>query len=121
MLTQFCRWTWITDQYWRSWGERLSRYLLQHIGAAVDIPHKVYKYLSYLGPKLQFLRLPKANKTEDEYLEDMFKEAYPIKFQKIREALNDYLHVFTIHFLIPNIYHCLYKEVGEKPRHCYSD
>jgi hypothetical protein len=78
-------------------GERGYRNIyFNMIGAAVDIPHKVYKYLSYLGPKLQFLRLPKANKTEDEYLEDMFKEAYPMKFQKIREALNDYLHVFTV-------------------------
>ena len=28
------------------------------VGAAVDIPHKVHKYLGTLGPKLYFLRLP---------------------------------------------------------------
>ena len=31
------------------------------IGAAVDIPYKVHKYLSTFGPKLYFLSLPKVN------------------------------------------------------------
>lgn len=39
------------------------------IGAAVDIPHKVHKYLGNVGPKLYFLRPPVIqNKTEDDYL-----------------------------------------------------
>ena len=29
-------------------------------GASVEIPHKVYKALGYLGPKLYFLRLTKG-------------------------------------------------------------
>lgn len=65
------------------------------IGAAVDIPYKVYKYLGYLGPKLYFLRMPKGNKTENDYLQEMYQDEYPIKFRKIREALNDYLNVFA--------------------------
>ena len=64
------------------------------IGAAVDIPYKVYKLLGYLGPKLYFLRLPKTDKKEDEYLTEMFHDEYPIRFEKVRNALNDYLNVF---------------------------
>ena len=41
------------------------------IGAAVDIPLKVYKHLSTLGPKLYFLRLPRVEHSEDYYLENM--------------------------------------------------
>ena len=65
------------------------------IGAAVDIPYKVYKLLGYLGPKLYFLRLPKTAKTEDQYLTEMYADEYPIKFGKVKEALNDYLNVFA--------------------------
>lgn len=64
------------------------------IGAAVDIPYKVYKLLGYLGPKLYFLRLPKTDKKEDEYLTEMFHDEYPVRFEKVRNALNDYLNVF---------------------------
>jgi len=66
------------------------------IGAAVDIPYKVYKLLGYLGPKLYFIRLPKTDKTEDQYLTEMYADEYPIKFGKVREALNDYLNTFAM-------------------------
>ena len=65
------------------------------IGAAVDIPYKVYKLLGYLGPKLYFLRLPKTARTEDQYLAEMYTDEYIIKFGKVRDALNDYLNVFA--------------------------
>ena len=65
------------------------------IGAAVDIPYKVYKLLGYLGPKLYFIRLSKTAKTEDQYLAEMYADEYPIKFGKVKEALNDYLNVFA--------------------------
>ena len=64
------------------------------IGADVDIPYKVYKLLGYLGPKLYFLRLPKTDKKEDEYLTEMFHDEYPVRFEKVRTALNEYLNVF---------------------------
>ena len=38
------------------------------VGAVVDILSKVYRYLGTLGAKLYFLRLPKVEKTEDEYI-----------------------------------------------------
>lgn len=66
------------------------------IGAAVDIPYKVYRLLGSLGPKLYFLRLPKIDKKEDEYLTEMFEDEYPIKFAKVKQALNDYLNIFVM-------------------------
>lgn len=65
------------------------------VAAAVDIPYKVYKLLGYLGPKLYFIRLPKTAKTEDQYLTEMYADEYPVKFGKVREALNEYLNVFA--------------------------
>lgn len=47
------------------------------IGAAVDIPYKVHRYLGTLGPKLYFLRLPKWNRTEEDHynqLNDNFEQ-----------------------------------------------
>lgn len=41
------------------------------IGAAVDIPYKVHKYLATLGPKLYFLRLPKISKSENDYYKQL--------------------------------------------------
>ena len=65
------------------------------IGVAVDIPYNVHKSLGSLGPKLHFLRLPKFDKSEDEYLDEMFQDDYSVKFGRVREALNDYLNVFV--------------------------
>ena len=41
------------------------------IGAAVDIPYKVHKYLATLGSKLYFLRLPKISKSENDYYKQL--------------------------------------------------
>ena len=65
------------------------------IGAAVDIPHKVYKHLSTLGPKLYFLRLPRVEHSEDYYLENM-KVNFQGKIEEIRAALYEYLAVFEV-------------------------
>jgi hypothetical protein len=64
------------------------------IGAAVDIPWKVHKYLATLGPKLYFLRLPHADKTEDEYLNEMNEDNFDIKVSVVKESLFDYLSWF---------------------------
>jgi hypothetical protein len=65
------------------------------IGAAVDIPYKVHRYLGTLGPKLYFLRLPKVQKTEDDYykqLDDNFEQ----NLREIGKALFEYLKWFEI-------------------------
>jgi predicted DNA-binding transcriptional regulator len=64
------------------------------VGAAVDIPWKVHKYLGTLGPKLYFLRLPKVFKTDDEYRAYIHNDDFIIKTKQIEEALIDYLNWF---------------------------
>jgi hypothetical protein len=64
------------------------------IGAAVDIPRKVHKYLGTLGPKLYFLRLPKAEKTEDDYYRQIRSDDFAAKINDIHTALFDYLKWF---------------------------
>ena len=59
-------------------------------GASVEIPHKVYKALGYLGPKLYFLRIPSHDKTQEERLANL-SENFGDKEGKIQAALFDYL------------------------------
>jgi predicted transcriptional regulator len=65
------------------------------IGAAVDIPYKVYKMLSVLGFKLYFFRLPFKEATEDDLLEQM-SEDFSDKINKIETALYEYLYYFEM-------------------------
>lgn len=64
-------------------------------GAAVEIPYKVHKLLSYLGPKLYFFRIPLAEKTEDEYFERR-QDDFHVKRQGVKSALFEYLYYFEI-------------------------
>jgi hypothetical protein len=68
------------------------------VGAAVDIPRKVHKYLSTLGPKLYFLRLPKEvyNNPEEEYLKQIKGVDFGRKASAINVALFDYLKWFEL-------------------------
>jgi hypothetical protein len=66
------------------------------IGAAVDIPHKVHKLLGTLGPKLYFLRLPKADKSEEDYLAQIQNDDFSSRVKEVQEALFDYLKWFEI-------------------------
>lgn len=68
------------------------------IGAAVDIPRKVHKYLSTLGPKLYFLRLSKEvyNNPEEEYLKQIKGVDFGLKVSAIHDALFDYLKWFEL-------------------------
>jgi hypothetical protein len=68
------------------------------IGAAVDIPRRVHKYLSTLGPKLYFLRLPKEfyKNPEDEYLKQIKGIDFAKKVSAIHHALFDYLKWFEL-------------------------
>jgi predicted DNA-binding transcriptional regulator len=71
-----------------------GEYMFTWVGAAVDIPWKVHKYLGTLGPKLYFLRLPKVFKTDDEYRNYINKDDFIIKTKQTEEALIDYLNWF---------------------------
>lgn len=68
-----------------------GQYMFVWIGAAVDVSYKVHRHLGNLGAKLYFLRLPKVEKDEDEYLEQINKDDFVVKTKKIKEALVDYL------------------------------
>jgi hypothetical protein len=56
------------------------------LGASVEIPPKVHKQLSVLGPKLYFFRLSKSEETEDYYYEKR-NENFGEKKQAIQKAL----------------------------------
>ena len=64
-------------------------------GASVEIPYKVHKLLSYLGPKLYFYRIPLVEKTEDEYFERK-QDDFHIKRQLVKSALFEYLFYFEM-------------------------
>ena len=65
------------------------------VGETVDIPYKVHKLLSTLGPKLYFFRLPRVEKTEDEYF-DRKDDDFHIKKQRVKAALFEYLYYFEM-------------------------
>lgn len=65
------------------------------LGAAVDIPHKVHKHLSTLGPKLYFFRLFNTKEDEDYYY-DQRSDDFRKKIEAIRSCLFEYLKWFEI-------------------------
>ena len=65
------------------------------IGAAVDIPYKVHRYLETLGPKLYFLRLPKWNRTEEDYYKQL-NDNFEQNLNEIQDTLFDYQKWFVI-------------------------
>jgi hypothetical protein len=82
-----------------------GEYMFTWVGAAVDIPWKVHRYLGTLGPKLYFLRLPKVFKNDDEYRDFINNDDFIIKTKQIEEALIDYLDWFE---------HCPHSEIVNK-------
>lgn len=63
------------------------------LGAVVDIPFRVHKQLSALGPKLYFYRLSKVEHDEDHYY-DKKDEDFRNKVQAISHSLTEYLEYF---------------------------
>jgi DNA-binding transcriptional ArsR family regulator len=82
--------------YWSDSGARGHRgydgpLMFVWLGAAVDIPYKIHKMLSMLGPKLYFLRLPMSSEDEDDLLRFLQQDDFRIRVQAIKEAFFDYL------------------------------
>ena len=76
----------------RGYNERM---MFVWIGAAVDIPFKVHKLLTTLGPKLYFFRVPKAEqKSEDNYYQQLQHNDFDAKLGQIEQALLDYQEWF---------------------------
>ena len=63
-----------------------GEWMFTWIGAAVDIPHSVHKLLSTLGPKIYFIRVPKIQKSEKDYLKQLQGDEFAVKFKKVQDA-----------------------------------
>jgi hypothetical protein len=67
------------------------------IGAAVDIPYSVYKFLSTIGFKIYFLRLPRTDITADDLIGQLLSDKpFSEKMRQIEKLLIDYLNWFEI-------------------------
>lgn len=82
--------------YWSDSGARGHRgydgpLMFVWLGAAVDIPYKIHKMLSMLGPKLYFLRLPMSSEDEDDLLRFLQQDDFRDRIQAIKEVFFDYL------------------------------
>ena len=74
-----------------------GKYMFTWLGAAVDIPHSVYKFLSTIGFKIYFLRLPRYEVTEDELFDQLnSKKKFRDKMEEIEKLMMDYLTWFEI-------------------------
>lgn len=68
------------------------------VGAAVDIPYKVYKVLGNLGAKLYFFRMKFDEETPDQLLDyAIVGEEFNYKVLEVQNALFDYLKWFEIY------------------------
>jgi hypothetical protein len=74
-----------------------GNYMFTWIGAAVDIPFSVYKFLSTIGFKIYFLRLPRIEDSEDDLVDQITSEKpFNEKIRDIEKLLIDYLIWFEI-------------------------
>ena len=72
-------------------------YMFTWLGAAVDIPNYIYKFLSTIGFKIFFLRLPRTEVTTEDLVEQLLAEKlFNEKIKEIEELLIDYLNWFEI-------------------------
>jgi DNA-binding transcriptional ArsR family regulator len=71
-----------------------GRMMFVWLGAAVDIPYKIHKMLSNLGPKLYFLRLPATQETEDNLLQGLKEDDFKERLQEVNNVLYEYLELF---------------------------
>jgi hypothetical protein len=73
-----------------------GEWMFTWIGAAVDIPHNVHKLLSTLGPKIYFYRVPKIEKSDEDYLNQLKGDEFAVRFKRVQDALTEYLRMFDV-------------------------
>jgi predicted transcriptional regulator len=61
------------------------------IGATVEVPNRVYKVLSSLGPKLYFFRTRFKQSTIEQLKTNLLGQGFEVKVKNIKDALFDYL------------------------------
>lgn len=67
------------------------------LGAAVDIPYSVYKFLSTIGFKIYFLRLPRTEVTTNDLVQQLTsRNKFSEKIEEIEKLLIEYLRWFEI-------------------------
>ena len=72
-------------------------YMFTWIGAGVDIPHYIYKFLSTIGFKIYFLRLPRTEITTDDLADQLLNEKpFGEKIKEVEKLLLEYLNWFEI-------------------------
>jgi DNA-binding transcriptional ArsR family regulator len=65
------------------------------IGAAVEIPFKVHKLMTSLGPRLYFLRVPTSDKKSDNnYYQQLRHNDFDTRVNEIQQVLTDYQDYF---------------------------
>ena len=68
-----------------------DRMMFTMIGAAVEIPYKVHKLLTTLGPRLYFLRIPKTKRLiTDDYVEVLERNDFEDGIKAVQKVLLDY-------------------------------
>lgn len=75
--------------------EYKGKHMFTMLAASVEIPPRVWKCLSQLGPRLYFFRLDRSTH-DSKYYQDHLGDDYSLQTNNIREALNDYLDYLEI-------------------------
>ena len=74
-----------------------GEYMFTWIGAAVDIPKSIYKFLSTIGFKIYFLRLPRIEITSEDLMNQLISpKQFNEKIKEIEELIMTYLTWFEI-------------------------
>lgn len=71
-----------------------GEYMFTWLGAAVEIPRKVHRLLSTLGPKLYFFRLRADEKKDIDYVNQIMSNDFHIKRKELINVLREYLVFF---------------------------
>jgi hypothetical protein len=80
-----------------------DKLMFSMVGATVEIPSKVYKVLSSLGPKLYFYRTNFKEPVEQQLQDDITGKGFEIKIRNIKNALFDYLKWLEVCPLMVNV------------------
>lgn len=80
-----------------------DRLMFSMVGATVEIPTRVYKALSSLGPKLYFYRTNFKQPLEQQLQDDITGKSFEVKIRNIKNALFDYLKWLEVCPLMVNI------------------
>jgi Mn-dependent DtxR family transcriptional regulator len=82
------------------------------VGATVEVPNRVYKVLSSLGPKLYFFRTKFEQATKQQLKSNLQGLIYELKVRNIKDALFDYLKWLEVCPLMVDLVNIPSKDTG---------